>query len=436
MAMISYNDGMVWQTAHASPQETSIWDQAFTWLAIVPVLFITLSGWIVTDATPIAFRFTAMEDESVGRRLVRLACSFLILLLISTRFRAVLQLCRQAKFLLFFPALATVSIMWSRNQSHSLIDALTLWLSTLFAFYIYLKYPREKVLLLLNLGAFIILLLCVLSVTAFPNVGIDPYHEDAWRAVFGQRNTCAVNCTLFLTLGLHMEARGVVERCMKMSVIVLSTFFTFMSASRTGWLLAVLAIIVTYGLRFVARFRSLERILFLMVLTIPTVVLGFLIFNNFTQILAAMDKDATMTQRTVIWAQVIPSIAKHPFIGYGYSGFWQGLNGESMQAILTTGWMEGQAQNGYLDVLLQLGLAGLIPVIVLFLRAGAQGFAALEQKRMDSTTLWAIALMPVILVGNIGESTLVQSLNSSWFYANIAFLILSRPGRGAEDSPC
>ena len=272
-----------------------------------------------------------------------------------------------------------------------------------------------------------------LSVTLFPTVGVDPYHDGAWRAVFGQRNACAVNCTLFLTLGLHLQARGLVERCIRVSVIVLSIFFTFMSESRTGWLLAALAIILTYGLRFVARIRSLDQILFFMVLTIPTVVLGFLIFNNFTAILAAMDNDPTMTQRTVIWAEVIPSILKHPFFGYGYSGFWRGLNGESMQAVLVTGWMEAQAQDGFLDILLQFGLAGLIPIIVLFLRAGAQSFTALQQGRRDSTTLWAIMLMPIILVGNIGETSLMQSLNASWFYANIAFLILSRPDRLTEE---
>ena len=50
-------------------REIPIWEQAFTWLLMAPVLFICLSGWITTDTTPIAFRFSAMEDQSVGRRL-------------------------------------------------------------------------------------------------------------------------------------------------------------------------------------------------------------------------------------------------------------------------------------------------------------------------------------------------------------------------------
>lgn len=435
--MASYCENSMVQAAldahHEQANATSILQEAIAWLVQVPILFITVSGWISTDTTPIAFRFTAMADESTGRKLTRLACSLLILILLSSRFRAIMQVCRKSKLLLLIPALALVSILWTQSRPHTLVDALTLLIMTLFAIYLYLRYPGERLLAVLNLGAFIALLLCVLSVTVFPVVGIDPYHDNAWRAIFSQRNNCALTCTLFLVVGLHAPARGIIEKFVRSSVVFLSLVFVIMSASRTGWILATLAIILTVGVRFVARLRSLDRLLFLMVIAVPTVVLGFVIVNNFTQILAAMDKDPTMTQRTIIWAETIPSILKHPFVGYGYSAFWQGLNGESMQSVLVTGWMEGQAQDAYLDILLQLGLLGLIPVMALFVRAGAQAVSAMERRTLNRVTLWAIVFLPVLLVGNIGESTILLPLGASWFYALIAFLILARPEQQAEE---
>jgi O-antigen ligase len=400
----------------------------------LPTLFITVGGRIQTDTGPVAFRFTAMEEDSIYRKLARLTCSLLILLLLSTRFGEILTVCKKSKLLLLLPVLAFVSALWSQNPLHTLVDALNLLLTALFAIYLFVRYPGERVVSFLSFAAFVSLALCVLSVVVFPSVGIDSYQQDAWRGIFGQRNNCAATCTLFLVVGLHAPVRGLIEQLIRWSVVFLSLVFIVMSGSRTGWLVTALAIVLICGLRFVARIRSLDRLFFLMVLIVPSLFAAFLIASNFDQILTAMDKDPTMTQRTVIWAQVLPSIAKHPFLGYGYSSFWQGLNGESMQAVLTTGWMEGQAQDGYLDILLQLGLLGLIPIAVLFLRGFAQAVKAIGRKQLPPAMLLAIVILPLILVENIGESSLLLPLGIPWFYALIAMLTLSFPGLCAEGS--
>jgi exopolysaccharide production protein ExoQ len=437
MATVVPSENMTWKPAPLLDGELSyevpLWEEVFSWLTLLPTLFITVSGRIQTESAPVAFRFTAMEEDSLGRRITRLACSLLILLLISTRFREILAVCRRSKLLLLFPALAFVSMVWSQNPRHTLVDALNLLLTTLFAMYVYMRYPGDRLISFLTLAAFISLLLCALAVVAFPSVGIDAFQQNAWRGIFGQRNNCAATCTLFLMVGLHAKTRGLMEQLIAGSVIALSLIFIVMSGSRTGWILAAIGLVLTYGLRFTAQIRSLDRILFLMVLAVPITLIALFIGSNLNEILAAMDKDPTLTQRTIIWAQVIPSIAKHPLLGYGYSAFWQGLNGESMQAVLTTGWMEGQAQDGYLDTLLQLGLVGLIPLVVVFLRGFVQSIGAMERKLLSHAVLWAIVLLPLVLLDNIGESSLLLPLGIPWFYALIALVILAFPNPHAEE---
>jgi O-antigen ligase len=139
-----------------------------------------------------------------------------------------------------------------------------------------------------------------------------------------------------------------------------------------------------------------------------------------------------MTQRTVIWAEVLPSIAKHPWIGYGYSSFWAGLNGESMQTVLTTGWMEGQAQDGYLDVLLQLGFVGLLPLCWLFGRGFIQASRAIQRGKVKPVVLLAPVLLGLVLCENIGESSLLLPLGIPWFYALLALVVLGDAGREQE----
>jgi O-antigen ligase len=171
--------------------------------------------------------------------------------------------------------------------------------------------------------------------------------------------------------------------------------------------------------------RSLDRILFLMAAAIPAALLIFVIATNVTQVLYLMDKDPTITQRTVIWAEVLPSIVKHPFAGYGYLSFWQGLNGESMNAVLVTGWMEAQAQDGYLDVLLGLGVIGLAPILWMFVRGFVQAAKAIERRKAGPVVLLATVLLPLILAENVGESSILMPLGVPWFYALFAFLVLA-----------
>ena len=376
MAIVTYVESLALEPTELprdwQQSETSIWEEASSWLALLPTLFITVSGRIQTDTGPVAFRFTAMEEDSLARRLTRLACSLIVLFLISTRFREILAVCRRSKLLLLLPVLAFASMLWSQSPRHTLVDAANLMLTTLFAIYLYVRFPGDRILSFLSFAASVALLLCLFVVIAFPGVGIDAFQQNAWRGIFGQRNNCAAACTLFLVVGLHSRTQGLVEKLIRGSVIILSFVFIAMSGSRTGYILTIFALVVTIGLRFSARIRSLDRLLFLMVLAIPSTLIAVFIGSHFNQILAAMDKDPTLTQRTIIWAQVLPSITKHPLMGYGYSAFWSGLNGESMQTVLTTGWMEGQAQNGYIDTLLQLGLVGLIPLLTVFFRGFVQ----------------------------------------------------------------
>jgi exopolysaccharide production protein ExoQ len=409
-----------------------VWTEAYAWLALLPVLFITVGGWIQTDSSPVAFRFTAMAEDSFARRITRIGCSLLMLFLLSTRFREIVMVCRKSKLFLVLPGLAFASAVWSQNPSHTLVDAVNLTLTTLFAIYLYVRYPGRRLIAFLIFAAAVSLLFSIFLVIFVPSVGIDAFQQDAWRGIFSQRNNCAAVCTLFFVVGLHYGARSFTEQIARGTVLLLSAIFILMSGSRTGWVLTALALVLTYGMRLIARMRSLERIAFLMSVAIPAALLIFLVATNFNELLAVMDRDPTMTQRTVIWAEVLPSIAKHPLKGFGYSSFWAGLNGESMQTVLVTGWMEGQAQDGYLDVLLELGVIGLVPLIWMFVRGFIQGAAALERKVAGSVVLLAIVTLFLVLVENIGESSFLMPLGIPWFYALLAFLVLAFSRDSAE----
>jgi O-antigen ligase len=205
-----------------------------------------------------------------------------------------------------------------------------------------------------------------------------------------------------------------------------------MSGSRTGWALAAFAVALTVSIRLVQRTRRLDRVVVLMAIAVPVTALAMAVASNFTQTLALMDRDPTMTQRTVIWAEVLPSIAKRPLLGYGYAAFWNGLNGESTQTVLVTGWMEGQAQDGYLDLLLQLGLIGAVPLVWMFVRGAAQAWTGVQAPVGLRHAQMATVLLPLVLVENIGESSFLLPLAIPWFFTLLSLLVLARAAKRTE----
>jgi O-antigen ligase len=396
------------------------------------MVFIAVGGWIQTESAPVAFRFTAMAQDSFAPRMTRVGCSILIVLLISTRLRETLSVCKKHLLLLLLPALAFLSAFWSQNPTHTLVDAVNLTLITLFAVYLFVRYPGERLIAFLSFAAAISLLMCVFAVVFMPGVGIDPYQEDAWRGVFGQRNNCAVICVCFLVVALHYRARVLDRQIVRWTVLILASLFIVMSGSRTGWALAAFAVALTVSIRLVQRTRRLDRVVVLMAIAVPVTALAMAVASNFTQTLALMDRDPTMTQRTVIWAEVLPSIAKRPLLGYGYAAFWNGLNGESTQTVLVTGWMEGQAQDGYLDLLLQLGLIGAVPLVWMFVRGAAQAWTGVQAPVGLRHAQMATVLLPLVLVENIGESSFLLPLAIPWFFTLLSLLVLARAAKRTE----
>jgi O-antigen ligase len=79
--------------------------------------------------------------------------------------------------------------------------------------------------------------------------------------------------------------------------------------------------------------------------------------------------------------------------------------------ILAVSWVLAQAQNGFLDVLLELGVVGLTIVVLMFGFAFRDGVACLFESR-DPGRLWAVewylAIVVLTLIYNLDESFLFE----------------------------
>jgi exopolysaccharide production protein ExoQ len=104
---------------------------------------------------------------------------------------------------------------------------------------------------------------------------------------------------------------------------------------------------------------------------------------------------------------VMMSILKKPLIGYGYKAFWQGLNGESINPILTMKWPGlSYSENGVLDLWLELGGIGVALYVCVFLRA-VKDAAYCLRRNASPFVMWCTLMLFTVVISNIEGGTIL-----------------------------
>jgi exopolysaccharide production protein ExoQ len=131
------------------------------------------------------------------------------------------------------------------------------------------------------------------------------------------------------------------------------------STSLVSLLLSVL-MIVFLGLRFVNK-RLIGTYL---VVGIVVYALAEATFGISGRVIEFLGKSPTLTDRTVLWEDVL-KVKINPIFGAGFESFWLG---ERYQKFAESRWWQpNQAHNGYLETYLNLGLVGLFLLIGLII---------------------------------------------------------------------
>ncbi len=123
--------------------------------------------------------------------------------------------------------------------------------------------------------------------------------------------------------------------------------------------------------------------------------------------------DTTFTGRTHLWAALMDEIRGHPWVGSAYGAFWH-LDSAENALYATSGFLSGvgQAHNGFLDLVLQVGvigfLAAMVPLThmgVLALRYGHRMGASRSRKWLS---LFPVGLFVFVVLHNLLESSLFR----------------------------
>jgi exopolysaccharide production protein ExoQ len=405
--------GRVRKHERADKGSGSIWGSASTWGLLLLLLYFALGGVSPFVNEPTATRAVATSSaggvlfDRVSKLVIFLACMAFAL----QRHASVRRLSMQTKLITFFPLLALLLAPLSQLPTRTISSGGLLLSAILLLYYILSRYSLDQVLeMMLALGT-VTMAASIVFALALPQYGLDQMggHSDAWKGIFSAKNSLGNMALYFLTMAVSYRGRNTFLRTVRVCQIIFCLTAIAFSRAATAYLLTAIYLSCLPTLTTLRRFRKKDYFVLclLLLITFSAALVVIVAWPDF--LIELLGKDMTLTGRTNIWSAVLDSIAKRPLLGYGYQAFWLGLDGESYRVILTVSWVLAQAQNGFLDIMLEDGVAGLAIVLLVFGFALRDGVVCLLRAR-DNAQLraveWYLTIVILTLLYNLDESFL------------------------------
>jgi O-antigen ligase len=250
------------------------------------------------------------------------------------------------------------------------------------------------------------------------------YGTGAARGIFPHKNLFGAAMALGLLAEWYVvEDRGL-GRIMKFASLPVFAGLLVISRSMTSILTVGATIVIVWLFeRFHRRYHiPLPAILLFLAGLLVCVALFGIDTSIFTEM---MGRSRDLTGRTDLWRSVGSMILARPLLGYGFSGFWGGASMESFAVEKYVGWSPTYSHNGYLEILLNLGIVG-TGLFLIFLWKGMTRVVHLAEVRDDKKDLWPLAFLIFFVVHNFAECTIIWQNCFEWSLS-IATVISSDP---------
>ncbi len=333
-------------------------------------------------------------------------------LLIMVRWRYFVYIVTRDRLLLLLLGLALVSILWSIAPELTLRRCVGLIGTVLFGAYLATRYNLSELLQLLAWALGVAALLSVVFALVLPSYGIYiDERGEAWQGIYWHKNALgrimALSGIVFLILALSRRRyQWIAWVGFGLSVVLL-----WLSHSVTPLISLTIAIVIALGLFYITlRWHYTLAIPFFILVVLTGGFVATLYVGGYMEsLLEILGRDDTLSGRTVLWNAVLSMIWQRPWLGYGYAAFWQGWEGESAHVLL---WMlafgggqyYGSADNGYLQLWLDLGLLGVVVFACQFLLTFSR---AIIWARLTKTVegFWPLTFLVSLLVQGYAESS-------------------------------
>ena len=325
---------------------TSVLPYALTYGIASILIFFVMGGYLPMSGTRVSsLQATTSDSNVIAGQLFQAGTWALAVVFMFPYMREILDACWRMRAIIMLPLLAMVSAAWSQDPGTTLRRSVFLLLGTIFAFYLVKRFTVEQLAQIVVVAGVVAGLLGIFVSIALPEYGRDTFNGGAWQGIFRSKNGCAQVMLFFLSATVCFRFRTKGMELLRLSLYPIAGVLVVMSQAKTAWLVApglMLLAMFLSGMRIVERRTVLFLIAGAMVIVVLcAVTLPYLL----PLVLDLLGKDPNMSGRLPLWAAAMASGLKHPLLGYGYSAFWTGMRGESLNIFMSTRFEIYQAQN-------------------------------------------------------------------------------------------
>jgi O-antigen ligase len=373
------------------------------------------------------------EDYIEGSPLDRAVFTFLLLaalaVLVPRRERVWPMLRKNAAIVLFF-SFCAVSILWS-DFSFVAFKRFTKALGDLGMVLIILTEsdPWAALKRLVARLGFLIFPLSVLFIKYFPPLGRTL--NNSWImepvGVTTQKNGLGLDCLMYGIVFLCMlrsvyrdrECPGRRRRLLAYgTIIAMIIWLLYICNSVTS----IAGFAMAGGVMWLAG-RPLRKpaAVHLLVLTVLGISLTALFFDPGGGLVAALGRDPTLTGRKMIWGFLL-STQTNPWVGVGFESFWLGQRLVTARNALENFPIQ-EAHNGYIEVYLNLGWAGITLLALLLVVGYRRVIAAFRQDKERGSLL--LGLFLATLFESFTEAAF-RMMSLSWFFLLLVIIADSK----------
>jgi O-antigen ligase len=363
-------------------------------------------------------------DSASVRSEIAIGLAFAVVMLFGLAARERLAaLLRQNLLLLALPGLALTSVLWAPEPATALRRALAFAATVVAGIALAAHRPGLAALTLIARIAAAGVVMSLVFVVFSPAYALHQasdamqnLHAGDWRGVFIHRTVLGQLSALSLALAVHGGPRPYGATAIRFGVILASGVCLAMAHSGGGLVSAGLLLAAPWVLKL-CQAMARRGGAAMAVVGMAFGALGLIAPTLVSLALQGLGKDATLTGRTTLWSLTAPAVAGRPWSGYGYStGFRQVV--ATLAPVQNAFGYVPNAQNGYLEVVLNLGLAGLLLVLAAL---GVAAWRAATLALALRTPAEPLATLPFLIVVFIIEMNMIEATLIS---ANDIFVLI------------
>lgn len=336
---------------------------------------------------------------------------------------------KKLPFFLLLLGYIAASIFWSESPLISALSVAALLGNSLTGLYFGVRYDSAEFLLLLG-WVYGIIAVATLSSPIFVR---DYFIEGGyWIGFFAQKNAMGMNMALGFLVFVMLAREKNEWSWLCRGFAALCGLLVFLSGSATSIVIVVTLVCVMFLQALMEKYThsTSSRVLW-----VCAIVIGLVMFvGSYSDALfAALGKSEDLTGRTGLWGMLALMAREKPWFGYGYGGFWVwGGPAQAVWDVIGDPEEASYAHNGYLQLLLDGGMVGLIFLAGVLIAAFRKAWAYATSTQGN----WPIYFLGFLLLHNLTEASFVVRNEICWLiFVAVVTQLVRAPAAGKNREP-